>query len=164
MDGAQQFRGCQAMMNFDEKEEDFFRNIVQKPEDLYSPELDPIWSEIISSCHQRDGTDTNGTNSSDHVLSPTARVLSFDNSAVNPIVTKHEEGSETLKRSSSKRSRLTAAQNLEARRQSKRRCSEEVEDHIMAERKRRQRITEKFIALSATIPGLKKVSICNLFL
>ncbi|KAJ1439613.1 Myc-type, basic helix-loop-helix [Sesbania bispinosa] len=36
------------------------------------------------------------------------------------------------------------------------RSSSEVNDHIMAERKRRQQLTERFIALSATIPGLKK--------
>ncbi|RHN38760.1 putative transcription factor bHLH family [Medicago truncatula] len=38
------------------------------------------------------------------------------------------------------------------------RSSCEMQDHIMAERKRRQVLTERFIALSATIPGLKKVS------
>jgi len=38
------------------------------------------------------------------------------------------------------------------------RTSSEIKDHIMAERKRRQDLTERFIALSATIPGLKKVS------
>ncbi|KAI9107394.1 hypothetical protein K1719_021431 [Acacia pycnantha] len=37
------------------------------------------------------------------------------------------------------------------------RNSSETMDHIMAERKRRQELTEKFIALSATIPGLKKI-------
>ncbi|KAI9107583.1 hypothetical protein K1719_021620 [Acacia pycnantha] len=37
------------------------------------------------------------------------------------------------------------------------RNSSETLDHIMAERKRRQELTEKFIALSATIPGLKKI-------
>ncbi|KAG4393514.1 hypothetical protein GLYMA_03G105000v4 [Glycine max] len=36
------------------------------------------------------------------------------------------------------------------------RTSSEIKDHIMAERKRRQDLTERFIALSATIPGLKK--------
>ncbi|KAK4252952.1 hypothetical protein QN277_011075 [Acacia crassicarpa] len=37
-------------------------------------------------------------------------------------------------------------------------------DHVVAERKRRQELAEKFIALSATIPGLKKVSLlyCHL--
>lgn len=38
------------------------------------------------------------------------------------------------------------------------RSSSEIQDHIMAERKRRQELTERFIALSATIPGLKKVT------
>ncbi|XP_058743358.1 transcription factor bHLH18-like [Vicia villosa] len=37
-----------------------------------------------------------------------------------------------------------------------RRSSSGRQDHIMAERKRRQVIGERFIALSATIPGLKK--------
>jgi hypothetical protein len=38
------------------------------------------------------------------------------------------------------------------------RSSSEVQEHIIAERKRRQVISERFIALSAIIPGLKKVS------
>jgi len=38
------------------------------------------------------------------------------------------------------------------------RSSAETLDHIMTERKRRRELTERFIALSATIPGLKKVS------
>ncbi|CAJ1951351.1 unnamed protein product [Sphenostylis stenocarpa] len=36
------------------------------------------------------------------------------------------------------------------------RTSSEIEYHLMSERKRRQDIAEKFITLSATIPGLKK--------
>lgn len=39
------------------------------------------------------------------------------------------------------------------------RSSSETKDRIVAERKRRQVLTERFIALSATIPGLKKVSL-----
>ncbi|XP_061340049.1 transcription factor bHLH18-like [Gastrolobium bilobum] len=39
----------------------------------------------------------------------------------------------------------------------KTRSSAETLDHIMAERKRRRELTERFIALSATIPGLKKI-------
>ncbi|XP_015933641.1 transcription factor bHLH18-like [Arachis duranensis] len=38
-----------------------------------------------------------------------------------------------------------------------RRSSSECLDHIVAERKRRQEITQRFIALSATIPHLKKI-------
>ncbi|KAK8465135.1 hypothetical protein PHAVU_010G158600 [Phaseolus vulgaris] len=37
------------------------------------------------------------------------------------------------------------------------RSSAETLDHIMTERKRRRELTERFIALSATIPGLKKI-------
>nr|KYP42826.1 Transcription factor bHLH25 [Cajanus cajan] len=36
------------------------------------------------------------------------------------------------------------------------RSSSQTVDHIMAERRRRQELTERFIALSATIPGLNK--------
>lgn len=32
-----------------------------------------------------------------------------------------------------------------------------AQDHILAERKRREKLTQKFIALSAIVPGLKKV-------
>nr|XP_017239727.1 PREDICTED: transcription factor bHLH18-like [Daucus carota subsp. sativus] len=32
-----------------------------------------------------------------------------------------------------------------------------VQDHVIAERKRRERLTERFIALSAIVPGLKKL-------
>ncbi|XP_047166924.1 transcription factor bHLH25-like [Vigna umbellata] len=53
-------------------------------------------------------------------------------------------------------------QELEAKGREKKgtkraRTSSEIEYHIISERKRRQDIAEKFIALSATIPGLKKI-------
>jgi hypothetical protein len=38
-----------------------------------------------------------------------------------------------------------------------RRSCETIQDHLMAERKRRRELTENIIALSAMIPGLKKV-------
>jgi len=44
------------------------------------------------------------------------------------------------------------------------RSSWEIQGHIMSERKRRQEMAERFIALSATIPGLKKVSPCFFFI
>ncbi|KAF7826655.1 transcription factor bHLH18-like [Senna tora] len=46
---------------------------------------------------------------------------------------------------------------VDARKKSRTRTSAETIHHIMAERKRRQNLTQKFIALSATIPGLKKI-------
>ncbi|KAG4399372.1 hypothetical protein GLYMA_08G215400v4 [Glycine max] len=39
------------------------------------------------------------------------------------------------------------------------RTSTETQYHVMSERKRRQDIAEKFLALSATIPGLKKATV-----
>lgn len=33
----------------------------------------------------------------------------------------------------------------------------QAQDHVLAERKRRERLSERFVALSAMIPGLKKV-------
>jgi hypothetical protein len=33
-----------------------------------------------------------------------------------------------------------------------------VQDHIMAERRRREKLSQQFIALSALVPGLKKVN------
>lgn len=43
------------------------------------------------------------------------------------------------------------------------RSSWEIQGHIMSERKRRQEMAERFIQLSAMIPGLKKVSSCFFF-
>jgi len=43
------------------------------------------------------------------------------------------------------------------------RSSWEIQGHIMSERKRRQEMAERFIQLSAIIPGLKKVSSCFFF-
>lgn len=37
------------------------------------------------------------------------------------------------------------------------------QEHVVAERKRREKLTQRFVALSAVIPGLKKVSINTLF-
>ena len=36
----------------------------------------------------------------------------------------------------------------------------QAQDHIMAERKRREKLSQRFIALSALVPGLKKVLVC----
>lgn len=39
----------------------------------------------------------------------------------------------------------------------------QAQDHILAERKRREKLSQRFIALSALVPGLKKVCICNIY-
>lgn len=90
---------------------------------------------------------------------PRTYILSFDNSTMVPATP------ETRPRSSNN-SPLPAKRALEspgpvARRPNqgakKIRTSSQTIDHIMAERRRRQDLTERFIALSATIPGLSKV-------
>ncbi|MED6208220.1 hypothetical protein PIB30_042954 [Stylosanthes scabra] len=47
--------------------------------------------------------------------------------------------------------------NNSKRRTKKGRNSREALDHIISERRRRQQLAEKFIALAAAIPGLKKI-------
>ncbi|KAK4264119.1 hypothetical protein QN277_029452 [Acacia crassicarpa] len=109
MDYAQEFRGCRTMMNLEEEvDEEFLGNIVEKP--------DPVRSEIISSS-QRDETENN-----DHLLSPRAFVLSFDNSKVEPIITKQDEHTTLKHRFLSKR--IRARHNAEPMSKKKRRSLE----------------------------------------
>ncbi|KAK7270638.1 hypothetical protein RJT34_25944 [Clitoria ternatea] len=71
--------------------------------------------------------------------SPRTYILSFDESTmVATARTTSTEAKKAKKRSSSRNASLTQI------------------DHMMAERKRRQLLAHKLIALSATIPGLKK--------
>lgn len=37
------------------------------------------------------------------------------------------------------------------------RSPSQAQDHVIAERKRREKLSQRFIALSAVVPGLKKV-------
>ena len=88
--------------------------------------------------------------------SPTSFILSFENSAVEPAL---QRPSSTL---CSKRTLDSLSIKPMAKQGTKKvRSSSEIQDHIIAERKRRQELTERFIALSAAIPGLKKVSLTN---
>lgn len=64
---------------------------------------------------------------------PRTYILSFDNSTITPA----PSSPPTLEAQPGKRAKRAS--------------------HIMAERKRRQQLTQSFIALSATIPGLNKV-------
>ncbi|KAI9107411.1 hypothetical protein K1719_021448 [Acacia pycnantha] len=113
--------------------------------------------------------------------SPSTYILSFDNSTVLPATSgdgyqKHESavksgnqeklengtggggGTHASKKRSLENQNSDNHQPKANNQGTKRtRSSSETMDHIMAERKRRQELTEKFIALSATIPGLKKI-------
>ncbi|KAI9089545.1 hypothetical protein K1719_029150 [Acacia pycnantha] len=90
-------------------------------------------------------------------------ILSFNNSTVIPATAddaggyeKHEAAN--TRASSLKRKPENNERESKAHQKTKKsRSSSETLDHIMSERKRRQELSQKFIALSATIPGLKKI-------
>ncbi|KAK7386331.1 hypothetical protein VNO78_26491 [Psophocarpus tetragonolobus] len=86
--------------------------------------------------------------------SPCSYILSFDNA--NPTPMKVESVSNPVNHDKA------LASKKEPRRESKKmgplsRSSHHTQDHIIAERMRREKISQKFIALSALIPDLKKL-------
>jgi hypothetical protein len=98
--------------------------------------------------------------------------LSFDKSKIIPATTTttttvQEEEARIKSRSCGKSNNNNSKRSLELAKVKvssstkssgkKSRSDSQCLDHIMAERKRRLDIAQKFIALSATIPGLKKV-------
>ncbi|KAK7350507.1 hypothetical protein VNO77_09204 [Canavalia gladiata] len=105
------------------------------------------------------------SNSLISVPSPSTFILSFEKSSVEPAL--HHDRPNSPKNfggdatsSSIMGSKRTLSNHITKPNKQgtkKFRSSSEIQDHIMAERKRRQELTERFIALSATIPGLKKV-------
>ncbi|XP_004492886.1 transcription factor NAI1-like isoform X2 [Cicer arietinum] len=85
------------------------------------------------------------------VCSPATYLLSFDNSSVEPII----------EQMSNKRSHDGVEFEPKVNQATKRvKRESEIQDHLMAERKRRKELTESIIALSAIIPGLKKMDKC----
>ncbi|CAJ1951355.1 unnamed protein product [Sphenostylis stenocarpa] len=100
--------------------------------------------------------------------SPTAYILSFDDSTVVAATCQTYEGKQPYQEDVvlgsggaclpskvvSEKYDIEPKANPTTR---KGRSSAETHDHIMTERKRRRELTERFIALSATIPGLKKI-------
>ncbi|XP_061340053.1 transcription factor bHLH18-like [Gastrolobium bilobum] len=94
-------------------------------------------------------------------LSPRTYILSFDNSTMTPSTPEPcfnnnqllgTEGTTLPSKRTLKSQKPEPKQGAIKRARS----SSQTTDHIMAERKRRQELTERFIALSATIPSLNK--------
>ncbi|TKY65315.1 Transcription factor bHLH25 [Spatholobus suberectus] len=122
-------------------EEESLRNtIVQQP--VFYPESDSPSPNIPSSSYLQSnfGAAFAETNLKPHFSFPSGYVLSFVNSVVEPVSTSME------------RSRCIEPM---AHPQTKPRV------HILAERKRREELTQSIVALSATIPGLKKTDKAN---
>lgn len=86
------------------------------------------------------------------VSSPATYLLSFGNSSIEPM-------SHKTKRKSTIGTDETRVNEATKKVRTRRSC-ETVQDHLMAERKRRRELTENIIALSAMIPGLKKMDKC----
>ncbi|KAI9107557.1 hypothetical protein K1719_021594 [Acacia pycnantha] len=167
------------MMSFDEEDEEFLRNILQKQAAAGGNNISNNNHLSSSSSQSRDKSsfptvdfsiDSSGGNrhgaggwdedDKSRVLSTNkACILAFDQSNILPAeeegIPKREEPS-ISELCSLKRNRDQTCNNVVEPRK-KTRSSSETANHIMAERKRRQQLTERFIALSATIPGLKKM-------
>ncbi|OIW15811.1 hypothetical protein TanjilG_04346 [Lupinus angustifolius] len=91
-----------------------------------------------------------------NATSPKSYVLSFDESNVVAEVEASREIGNGRKHQGNNGDKSKGCNNNQTGARKSRNSSETL-DHIMAERKRRQELTERFIALSATIPGLKKI-------
>ncbi|XP_058728867.1 transcription factor bHLH18-like [Vicia villosa] len=92
---------------------------------------------------------------------PKTFILSFDDSTMIPATREACVDLEGKRDSKNKRKRESGEKSEKMKRNEEKvvkrgRNSSQCVDHIIAERKRRQELTEKFIALSATIPGLSK--------
>lgn len=89
--------------------------------------------------------------------SPRTYILSFDSSAIIPA-TPQPPSPSTLSANKRHQNLNPEQPKPKSTTQTGKRARNGSVDHIMAERKRRQELTQRFIALSATIPGLKKVT------
>ncbi|XP_047173748.1 transcription factor bHLH18-like [Vigna umbellata] len=103
----------------------------------------------------------NNASSSSSAPSSSTFILSFENSTMEPSHHRPNKDHGSCPRNALCSSLLSSENDHlstpKAKQGAKKyRSSSEIQDHIMAERKRRQELTERFIALSATIPGLKK--------
>ncbi|KAL5143654.1 Transcription factor bHLH25 [Glycine soja] len=164
--------------SFDEQE--FLREILEEQPENLSPQRENICStsptnstvsfdEAIS-FNYASGSTLHKSNSSNSIkslkrsssssVSPasttttttTTYLLSFDTSIVEPITLKPSPKLDVVKDGSEFDALMPQTQPKKKVRRS---C--ETRHHIIAERKRRQELTGSIIALSATIPGLKKM-------
>ncbi|KAL1213431.1 Transcription factor bHLH18 [Cardamine amara subsp. amara] len=97
-----------------------------------SPKLNPSSSRILS--FEKTGLKVTNHNSHKLIFSPNEEEVGSLN----------QRQAELIKRGTKKGQPLTRSQS-------------NAQDHILAERKRREKLTERFVALSALVPGLKKM-------
>ncbi|RDX69259.1 Transcription factor bHLH25, partial [Mucuna pruriens] len=144
-----------------ENDDEFLRDILQQPLQCFSSE-----SESDHSFHASSADDavlslikTNSINASKRprrLSSPRTYILSFDNSTLMPITPEPCPPSSSLPAKRALETQGPEPTTTPNHGPKKTRTSSQTIDHIMAERRRRQELTERFMALSATIPGLNK--------
>jgi len=157
--------------NLNTDDDDFLRDILlPTPESLISSESDQslVWNMIKSNSsnsilsQQQEQHGLKSKKVPRKSSSPKTYILSFDNSTMIPATPEPCVNlSSRNKRSRENSEKVEVKTNQQINGAKKSRSSSQCVDHIMAERKRRQELSEKFIALSATIPGLSKVMIGN---
>ncbi|XP_022635664.1 transcription factor NAI1 isoform X3 [Vigna radiata var. radiata] len=153
-------------------EEQFLREILEEPQNL-SPEgennspsnssvsFDEAIGETLQKSYSSNSIKSLKTSPPS---SSSAYLLSFDTSTAEPIAKAKPSAKlgSSLKGSCSKRGGAMVKDGSQfepamAQPRKRVRRSRETQHHIIAERKRRQELTGSIIALSATIPGLKRM-------
>ncbi|XP_054782034.1 transcription factor bHLH18-like [Prosopis cineraria] len=137
----------------DPEDYDFLKDFIHQP---------PHFSSMSHTTHQSPLLESIAAVSNDSSASqpkhnsPSSIISGLSTISDKPPPEKHEPENKraSLKRTPPESRNSDPKANQRTR---KTRSLSESLDHIMSERKRRQELTEKFIALSATIPGLKKI-------
>lgn len=123
------------------------------------PDMEDSWQNWLSHLGMNDDFGCTNTGMSSVAFEDTVRLNNgqyYDiSNGVVAIDAKQKYSNYNLKRR--EENHELEAKETSSRGTKRGRTSSETEFHIMSERKRRQDIAQKFIALSATIPGLKKI-------
>nr|UUA79713.1 BIS2 [Valeriana jatamansi] len=108
-----------------------------------NPQLSPPPPPIKTSERPKKQRKTNKKNNVDRQSTSTPIILDFGSKSSQPVVTKNivSENHDEIAKAGQKRVRPPS----------------QTYDHIIAERKRREQLSQRFIALSAIVPGLKKM-------
>lgn len=161
---------CQNSIDDDDE---FLRNIfLQQPEEAKSSSESENQLQYLQLQNNNNRSEKRVHNSK--MTTPRTFIISFDKSTIIPAATvevEEEPNKRMERRSGSKLPNSPLSENkksMDSKSKAnqggkKSRSDSQYLDHIIAERKRRLELTQKFIALSATIPGLKKVIFYSLF-
>lgn len=133
----------------------------EQPQGLSAPVADPVLDTKGSSVFEQTNLQVMMSSNNDkHSMcyeNPTNASLLVPTSIHGPSCASKEAYASQLGSDHCTNSLPLSPSSRDTERTKKNRRTSETVDHIMSERRRRQELTKKFIALSATIPGLKKV-------